>query len=1544
MRLAATADLTNGLVAYYPFNGNANDASGNGYDGVVYGATLDTDRFGQADSCYRFTGTTDWIRANVGPSYFSSDFTFAVWVNFSDSGIYPDDYLMIVSGDTWYIHCHGLGPGYGSSLYQKVNFYQQPEPSDGSDRIGSMYSSNIFETNLWYHLAITRQGLSFSMFVNGVLSAQTVSTNQIQLFGSYLQFGNDFQNPYSSFHGKLDEIRIYSRALSATEIQALYNMGSGQPALSNVRASQRAGTNLVDVWYDLSGATAPVFVSVAISTNGGVSYNLQPANLVGDGVTTPIGSGTSFHLVWDAGADWPGQYSRQMRVLVSVPASGGTAQANSPIFTVDTRSAPTGTLTGLVQGNGTPLANAQVRIDATPFTTSTDANGRFTLASVPAGSGYLLKVSAAGFASKQVPGITVTAGTTDLGTIQLAPLSGPYRLLPLQPDVNPPVTQVEDGGVAYRYYRLVPVNQNDNPGGTLVSLRIAGGSTIPQTGATLDDWQGYQEDYWPGFQAGTADGDGTVRLRIPSSALGGPGASATLEVVESGTVKQTFTAQVLLRQYDQVWKQKLGAGASVGDFVSLGLDTSAESDLRHTVVNGVATAESISRIRMVRGGLSLGLDVGDSLSVSSAHFNLSAGAAATAAAEASAAVELSSTYGFDNPNSTDPSENAMKLYVDLGNVIAGVPSPAGAFYDFVELTIEPLFLGSNLQSVEGDVIVQGGADLGGQVGFIMGGSQPAQVGVEAEGDLSSDAEWIGGTELSFGGASESAIVVGRAQNGSTTGLSLQLGSVADLMPSDSSLAQNFSGGLKVLAKSWTRQGQSSAYRNEALWTVSLGAGIQNAIPGWGQYDPEALYGAYARDFTETREQTNGSVLVNYERAVYAAQQYLGLNLNLDLGFGVNVQVELDQGAEAVNERGAISQSRYWPTESYPAVSSALFPAQSWGSLLGQWGNYASGLVSQILNQAVNTVESAGNTVIQAGEQGWNATLSFGQGVMAGGSQVISTWVTGVFSGAHPHDKNPPTTFGPLPPVGASNYIYGVSGIYRFASSNSFNGSGTLAIGYSAAQAEGLYEADFRIYRLDDNTNRWVLVGGAVDMTSNIVSATITNLGTYAVAPPLPTGSLWLQPSTNSLSADGVSQMTVVVTNLLLNTEGSATQAWLFTASAVGVDILSSDADTNTPGVQIVSTNATLTLQLRAPVGGTYASVSLKSVAGDAYGQLGINLADTTPPATPANVIVIAGQSRIWVSWATNSEPDLAGYRVYYRAGAVGPPWDGTATVEGFPSPVQVNGTNVLLRGLSLGTNYFVAVSAVDTTGNESLLSPAVSVTPSQAVPTAPTGVAARFGSDGTNILMWALSEDDGYNDRDVSRYDVFQAVLPGGSYVKVGEVPAGIGLYSGTNLSVPATQYVGYAVSAVASNGLSSALVPATRLMANGVDVDTDGDGIPDSWMIQYFGHPTGLASDQSFAWNDPAGDGLSNLQKYVLGLNPLVPARPYLQPLLSPANGNFALYIQGLFGRSVALEVSTNLANWQTLTNLTSTNAVIYFEDPGATNSGSRFYRAVVP
>jgi hypothetical protein len=1543
--------FTNGLVAYYPFSGNANDATTNGNNGTAVNASLVPDRFGQPQSAYYFNGSAYVVIPHSSSlDNLGDTLTLAAWVNIDPSINYsvPDIVHIMSKGATFATlwsdfalqlgnPSNGMFPSPAGSLV-----FENCSSQNNPIRINSTVS---VPQGSWHQVAATFSSGLVTFYLDG--TAIGTATSPYQSIRSSTQpfyIGVRYipEHGYGTyFLGCIDDVRIYNRALSAAEVQSVYNVGAGQPALSNVRASQQAGTSLVNVWYDLSGVSAPVVVSASISTDGGVLYALQPTHLTGDGVTTPTGSGTSRHLVWDAGADWPGQYSSQMRVLVSVPPGGGSAQANSPMFTVDTRGVLTGKLTGLVQGNGTPLANAQVRIDGKAFATITDANGRFTLASVPAGSGYLLKVSAAGFASKSVPGITVTAVTTDLGTITLGTTTGPYQVIPLAPDMNPATTTVEQGstafeqgGMAYRYY-LVQNSAGEPQGGVTVSVQVAGGSPIPQAQDV--------SSYWPGQVAGTSDADGTVRIVIPSSALGAPGTVQTIQLSLSGQVQQTFKARAVPRQYDQVWKQKLGGGVSVGELLTAEADTSAESDLRHQMSNGTVVGESISRIRQAKLKAGVGFDVGASIG---------AGLEAKGGAGVSVGTTLSSTYVFD-PNTTDASQNAMKLYVDLGNVLSGLPGPANAFYNFAETTIEPSFLGPNLSDVEADVQAGLYADATLDVGLPLG--QKTEIGVQGSASASADA--IYGFEQTLGGAGESASVKGLAAT-VTADVSAQAGYTPVGANKPNTLAYSlFSVGLAAeqIVKDWTKQGQSAPYRSETIQQVSIQAGSQIPVVAWQQYDSSSLLQTCERDFTETIEVTNGTPLAAYSFSVYAGKQNFGLNLDLELGeLGVNVQGELDQGAEAVNERGTLWQTRYWPTESYPAVTTDLFPAQSWKSLLSQWGTYAAGPIGKGIQWIATTVDNLAGTFVhvtkQVGTETYNAVLSVGNGALSDGSQIISSVSSSVspaFGGLTLPSPLGPSS-GPMGPrpmdATTTNLVYGIGGVYRFQCTNSFNGTATLTISYSSGDVAGLNPTDLRMYYLPDGTNRWQLVGGTVNLVSNTVSASITNLGTYAVAPPLPTGLLWLQPSTNPLPADGVSQMTVVVTNLLLNTGGSATQAWLFTASAEGVDILSSDVDTNRPGVQVVSTNATLTLQLRAPVGGTYARVSLKSVAGDAYGQLGINLADNTPPATPTNLSVIAGQSRIWVSWQANSEPDLAGYRVYYRAGAAGPPWNGTATVEGSPSPVQASGTNVLLRGLSLGTNYSVAVSAVDTTGNESPLSLALSVTTSQAVPTAPTGVAVRFGSDGTNILMWTLSQDDGYNDRDVDHYDILMAVLPGGSYVKVGEVSAGIGLYSGTNLSVAATQYVGYAVSAVARNGLSSALVPATRLMADGVGVDTDGDGIPDWWMIQYFGHPTGQASDQSFAWNDPDHDGLTNLQEFQLGLNPLVADRPWVAPVAVTTNGGFVLSMDGLYGRSATVQFSTNLADWEALTNLPAVNSRTLIEDVSATNSPQRFYRVVAP
>jgi len=76
---------TNGLLAWYPFNGNANDESGNGKNGTVNGATLTTDRLGNTNSAYSFNGTTDYILTNCyGPTE-KSGRTVSFWAQVKNS-------------------------------------------------------------------------------------------------------------------------------------------------------------------------------------------------------------------------------------------------------------------------------------------------------------------------------------------------------------------------------------------------------------------------------------------------------------------------------------------------------------------------------------------------------------------------------------------------------------------------------------------------------------------------------------------------------------------------------------------------------------------------------------------------------------------------------------------------------------------------------------------------------------------------------------------------------------------------------------------------------------------------------------------------------------------------------------------------------------------------------------------------------------------------------------------------------------------------------------------------------------------------------------------------------------------------------------------------------------------------------------------------------------------------------------------------------------------------------------------------------------------
>ena len=88
------------------------------------------------------------------------------------------------------------------------------------------------------------------------------------------------------------------------------------PEISNVRAEQRAGTKLIDIWYDAADAGSDTLkVRIELSDNAGASYAVPAVSFDGD-VGAGVEPGLDRHVVWNAGADWDGEYSDQMRVKI----------------------------------------------------------------------------------------------------------------------------------------------------------------------------------------------------------------------------------------------------------------------------------------------------------------------------------------------------------------------------------------------------------------------------------------------------------------------------------------------------------------------------------------------------------------------------------------------------------------------------------------------------------------------------------------------------------------------------------------------------------------------------------------------------------------------------------------------------------------------------------------------------------------------------------------------------------------------------------------------------------------------------------------------------------------------------------------------------------------------------------------------------------------------------------------------------------------------------------------------------------------------------
>jgi hypothetical protein len=213
--------ITNGLVGYWPFDGNANESI-NGNNGTIVGAVLDTDREGSANKCYTFDGVDDdiWVAHNSIFDLGTHDMSFSMWVKAATTQ------STSLPGLIFHGASNTASPGYWLRVVQTTGVVNY-SICNGTTRINGSSSSSICD-NTWHHVAFTfdRDGLGI-IYIDGVNNSPNGGTsltgfasNDI-ICTAYEMFG------YTNyFTGSLDDIMIFNRVLTPTEVQQLYNNNS----------------------------------------------------------------------------------------------------------------------------------------------------------------------------------------------------------------------------------------------------------------------------------------------------------------------------------------------------------------------------------------------------------------------------------------------------------------------------------------------------------------------------------------------------------------------------------------------------------------------------------------------------------------------------------------------------------------------------------------------------------------------------------------------------------------------------------------------------------------------------------------------------------------------------------------------------------------------------------------------------------------------------------------------------------------------------------------------------------------------------------------------------------------------------------------------------------------------------------------------------------------------------------------------------------------------------------------------------------------------
>ncbi len=270
-----------GMVAYYKLDSNSNDAAGstNGSDtNITYSSGN-----GKLNNGAGFNGTNSTVALGTGLNLAGGGMTIAGWVYINTNSLYQEAIL----------NKRDVG---GTMQYQ---FYVENSAAKLAFYTGTQYNStSAVGSNGWHHVAVTLSNSSngnLTFYIDGVQSGTASSVNLGSGTSARVAIGSQGSADYDFFHGAIDELGVWSRTLSSTEIANLYNSGSGLAypfaTVGSSRQESYAGSEIDDS-YLYSTSTQNILPAVsypyATSTATSTVYSLTTATTTSYTLYTPF--------------------------------------------------------------------------------------------------------------------------------------------------------------------------------------------------------------------------------------------------------------------------------------------------------------------------------------------------------------------------------------------------------------------------------------------------------------------------------------------------------------------------------------------------------------------------------------------------------------------------------------------------------------------------------------------------------------------------------------------------------------------------------------------------------------------------------------------------------------------------------------------------------------------------------------------------------------------------------------------------------------------------------------------------------------------------------------------------------------------------------------------------------------------------------------------------------------------------------------------------------------------------------------------------------